>query len=329
MDHEGAKRGGEQSVSAFERAIPWVAALFGLGAVAALIVVQLVNNGGKANTTTLGLFAVGLVLLFVVAAPRHASQALARITKLKLGALEFGLKEIKRAARVRPVPGEWDGVLAPREPEFGYHEIVEELQGRLRFVRLILEFGGKVREEDGYRGAAAWLREHGLLNQVEEAFILDLIEGTGVDVAEWDVATREDFLDSAYSFSTRFGPRIWDRWVRRRLREDGWFIAEYEQKSGHRPDFLAYLKGQGRWALMTARVGGTSPDYEESAAGRLRKFSANQLINSRVIILPDIREGKAPDQHVWRDDRPDGVRVLKLGPLSASPELAFDVSRGG
>ena len=301
-------------------AMPWIAAFFGLGAVAALIVVQLFNNGGKANTTTLGLLAVGLILLFTVAAPYHASEAVRRVSKLKLGALELGLKEIKRAERVRPVPGEGDGVPAPRSPDCGYRQIVAELQGRLRFVRLILEFENEVKEED-YRGIASWLRGHELLRQDEEAFVLDLLEGSGADLPEWDAVTRADFLDAAYAFSVRFGPKIWDRWVRHEIRRDEWFVVDYKQGPGHRPDFLAYR--EGRWALMTARVVGARPDYLEVAAPRLLDFEPRTLIASRAIVIPDIRAGKVAEECAWGPGRPDGVRVLKLGDLKKDTELAF------
>lgn len=303
--------------------MPWLAAIFALGVAAALIVVQLVNDGGKPDTTTLGLFVLGLLLLFIVIAPSAAAEALGRISKLKLGALEFGLKEIKRAERVRPVPGEGDGVPAPRESDCGYAEIVELLHGRLRFAREILEFEGDVSGEDDYRDIAAWLREHALLKQDDEAFVLDLLEGTGVDVAEWDRATREDFLDAAYAFSFRFGSMIWDRRVRGELRRHGWFLTDYEQPSGHRPDFLAYR--EGRWALFTARVGGAEPGHAEKAGGRLVNFKPRPLINSRAIVIPDIRHGQVGEELAWSSARPDGVRMIRLGELNREPNLPFAV----
>ena len=277
--------------------MPWLAAIFALGVVAALIVVQLINDGGKPDTTTLGLFALGLLLLFAVTAPSAAGEILGRISKLKLGALEFGLKEMKRAERVRPVPEEEDGVLAPRESDCGHAKIVDLLEGRLRFVREILEFEKDVMEEDNYHGIAGWLREHALLKQDEEAFILDLLEGTGVDVAEWDRATRKDFLDAAYAFSIRFGPKIWDRRVRAALAERGWFVVDYEQPLGHRRDFLAYR--DGRWALVTARVAGAKPGHRESSGQRLLAFKPNAVVSSRAIVIPDIRHGKVDDQLAW------------------------------
>lgn len=301
-------------------AMPWLAAFFGLGSVATLIVVQLLNNGGEVDTATLGLVALGLILLFAVAAPFHASQALRRISQLKVGALELGMKEIKRAERVRPVPGEEDGVSATRPPNCGYPKIVSELQGRLRFVRLIFEFAGEVREDD-YRGIASWLRDHGVLTQDEETFALDLLEGTGADLPEWDKATREDFLNAAYAFAIRFGPRMWDRQVRNLLREEGCFVADYKQEPGHRPDFL--VCHEERWALVAARVAGDSPVYLESAGPRLHDFEPRTLIQSRAIVIPDIRQGKVSDDIAWEADRPDGVRVIKLGKLKENLDVLF------
>jgi hypothetical protein len=300
---------------------PWAAVVFSLGVVAALIVVQLLNKEGKADTTTLGLLLIGVILLFAAIAPAQAADAIGRITKLKLGAVELGLKEIKRAERVRPVPGEEDGVSAARPSHCGYAEIVEKLQGRLRFVRQILEFTEEVKEEDDYHGIASWLREHGLLQQDEEAFVLDLLDGTGADLPEWEAATRKDFLDAAFAFSVRFGPKIWDRWVRRGLTDSGWFVAGYEQDKGHRPDFLAFRGGLG--AVMTARVAGDQTINIEQAGPRLLSFEPRTLVDSRVIVIPDIRRGVVDGGIAWGFDRPDGVRVLKFGELKENPDLAF------
>lgn len=326
MHDEGERR--------FPRA-PWIAAVVSFVAVAVVIFVQLLNQEGKADTTTLGLLLIGGILLFGIVAPAAAVKAADRITKLKVGALELGLKEIKRAERVRPVPSEDNSVKTIRPREVGYLKIVDTLKGRLRFVSQILEFeaevkfkgkpekGDRVDEDDeyDYRAIAAWLRKHEMLDQAEEAFVLDLLDGTGADLSEWDAATRKDFLDAAYAFSSRFGPKIWDRWVRRKLGESGWFLAGFDQTEGHRPDFLAHRAG--KWALMTARVGGDASGYVEKAGPRLLRFNDFGPIDSRVIVRPEIREGEVKEKYAWGSDHPDGVRVLSLNKLLAHPGLPF------
>lgn len=219
------------------------------------------------------------------------------------------------------MPGEDDGVVPVRPPDCDYPRIVIELQGRLRFVRRILEFKEEVKNRHDYRGITFWLREHRLLRQEEERFVLDLLDGPNTDLDDWDPTTRSEFLDAAYAFSVRFGPKIWDRWVRQELTKGGWFVADFDQGKRHRADFLAYR--EGRWAQMTARVGGRTPRYIEKAAPRLLKFEPPELIISSVIVIPDIRNGRVKAKYAWGSNRPNGVRVLHLGELKESPELPF------
>jgi hypothetical protein len=305
----------------FSRIAPWLAAAVSLLAVALLVYVQLRNQGGKADTTTLGLLLIGVVLMFVIAAPVQAARAAKRITRLKVGAVELGLEEIKLAERVRPVPSEEDEVEAIRPLGCDYARVVAKLEGRLRFVREVLELEKAVKDKHDYIGITMCLREDGLLDGEEKRFMIDLLDGPNVGFDAWDDAARNDFLDAAYAFAVRLGPKVWDRRVKQELTDCGWFIADFNQSKKHRADFLAF-RGS-RTALMTARVGGTGSGYVEKAAPRLMNFDRFEPIEARVIVIPDKRHGAAKKEYEWSPDQPTGVRVLRLGDLKENPELPF------
>lgn len=303
--------------------LPWFAALVALAAVITLMVVQLIKNDGGADSTTLGFLGLATVFLFAVMAPHQTSGALRRITSFKVAGIEVGLGEIKRAERVKPLPGEDDGVGGERPKTNDYAAVVDRLQSRLRFVRLILGLKEEMGEQD-YLPIADRLRTDLLLTRDEESFVLDLLEGPELAMTDWSAATREAFLDSAWAFATRFGPLIWDRHVRKRLEDAGWFVADYRQQRGHRPDFLAYREQD--WAVMAARVGGNeeNPYHYAKTAGRLVRFKPQEPISGRCIVIPDIRAGTLEEKYRKGSDRQDGVKVVKLGRLEKDWRRAFD-----
>ncbi|HSC20965.1 MAG TPA: hypothetical protein VLC07_04485, partial [Solirubrobacterales bacterium] len=208
-----------------------------------LIVVQMRGEEGSPDSTTLGLFLIATSLGFILLAPAATLKALQRVTRFKVGSVELGLAEIKRAERVRP-PQEGDGVQAePRPPGKGYEDCASRLRNRLNRVRRLL--GLKARKDD-YAAIAEELRRTDLLNRDEETFVLDLQEHDPLS-ADWSAATEQKFLDDTWAFATRFRSLVWDRYVRKQLRENGWFIVDFPQKPGHRPDFLACR--DERWTL--------------------------------------------------------------------------------
>ena len=298
---------------------PWIAALIALAGVIVLLVLQLHKKDGEADSTTLVLLILATVLLFAVLAPRTTGDVLRRISTLKLGGVEVGLKEIRRSERIKPIPSEDDGVPVKRPPSSDYGDVVETLEGRLRFAWEFLQFdGGEVKKED-YRGIAGKLRTELLLTQDEEVFTLDLLEGISLDISDWPSTAQNEFLDSAYAFAIRFGPMVWNRKVRRTLDADGWFIADYRQRRGHRPDFLAYR--DQRWSLFASRVGASSGgDYDLSlTANRLADFppedSEGPKPTARFIVLPDIRDGQIKPEQEKSSGRSEWVEVVKLSEL--------------
>jgi hypothetical protein len=287
--------------------LAWVALVTAFAGAIALIVIQLSGDKASPNSTTLGLFVVAALLGFSALAPRLTIRGLQRVSQFKVGSLEVGLAEIKRAERVRP-PQEDDGVRAEKRPRFsGYDSCTSRLQNRLNRMRRMLELSAG---KDDYVGIAEELRSLGLLNRDEETFVIDLQSQDPLS-NDWSTATEEKFLDDTWAFATRFRALVWDRHVRKTLKGRGWSIFEYEQKRGHRPDFLAYR--EDRWALLAARVGSigkTKPDNLDTAARRLWKSRGVPEMTSRSIVVPDLSKGILSDS--LDDEIRDGIQVLTL-----------------
>jgi hypothetical protein len=305
----------------WRRFLPWVTAVVALLAVLALIVLQLVKRDGAADSTTVALAAIMIALLFAVLAPLQTRYVLRRITGFKVAGLELGLAEIKRAERVRPLPGENDGVEVGERPLTGdaqteYRKVVDQLKSRLRFTWDILALGqsGEIKKT-AYVPIAEQLRGAKLLSRDEEKFIFETLGGSDLQVADWSAVTSDEFLDSAWEFATRFGPLIWDRYVRRELEKRDWLVADFQQQPGHRRDFLGYWNG--KWSVLAARVAGTDahPDPLEATRRRLEEFAHGELVAGRRIVIPDIRVPAGEDLD---------VKVLTLSQLLDNPTRAFD-----
>jgi hypothetical protein len=284
-----------------------LAAAVAFGGAIALIVVQLEGEKAAPDSTTLGLFVIATALGFVLLVPAATVKGLQRVTRFKVGSVELGLAEIKRAERVRP-PQEGDGVRPePRPKGKGYEDCAERLRNRLNGVRRMVGLNAK---KEDYTAIAEELRLTGLLTRDEETFVLDLQEHDPLS-ADWSSATEAKFLDDTWAFATRFRALVWDRYVRKQLSDGGWFIADFPQKPGHRPDFLAYR--DQHWALVAARVGSLlkgKPDNLDVAAKRLWNFNNGPTVSTWLIIVPD----KARVE--MSDDLPDrakaSVQVLTL-----------------
>jgi hypothetical protein len=298
----------------------WFASVGALAAVVVLLAMHLDKSEGVMDSTALGLLAGGVGLLFACVAPWQTTQALRRITTFKFAGIELGLGELQRAERVRPLPREEDDevVVGPRPIGGGAGEelrrVVDKMQARLRFSWDILEIEKKPGHQDDYRRVASWLRGAQLITQDEEMFILDLLRSDPHDVERWGATARDEYLDSGWQFAVRFGALIWDRHVRRELRRDGWFVADYPQERRHRPDFLGHCAEEG-WAVMAARVAG--PDHSPVALGpsrqRLRDVKQD-FVAGRCIVIPDIRAVTSYD---------GDVQVRKLGDVLGAPKAVF------
>ena len=300
--------------------LPWIAALIGLTGVLILLGRHIDKKGGALDSTALALVAIGVGLVFAVIAPWPTARALRRVTALKVAGIELGLGigEIKRAERVRPLRREDDGVGVKERPLSGdpgeeLRDVVEAMQGRLRFCWDIFDLRGEKVEKEDYRRITRRLGEKERITRDEQKFILDLLHTDDRTVEQWSADTRDEFLDSAWEFAIRFGPLIWDRHVRRALQDHGWFIAQYPQERGHRPDFLGHhSKG---WAVMAARVAGPEDDPVGLKPSRDRLRAIEQdFIDARCIVIPDIREVKS-----YKAD----VNVLRLDWVLRHPEAVF------
>jgi hypothetical protein len=148
----------------------WIAlALILFGAVV-LVGLQLHNDEGKPDSTTLGLFVAAGLLCFALFAPGMALDAVRRITRLKVGGVEVSLDEIKRASELAP-PEQLDGVEGKTRPKnAGYDECVEKLQSKLGQIHCMLRL--KASSND-YIAIAEELRRRNLLSRTEEEFVID------------------------------------------------------------------------------------------------------------------------------------------------------------
>jgi hypothetical protein len=278
-----------------------------------LIVAEMIHNDGGADSTTLVLLALAMILIVASLAPRPTSDALRRVTSFKLGGLELGLGEIKLAEHLKSPPKEHDRVGVGGRPDgTDYSEIVGRLELCVDRTKKMLDLGPDLH---GPREVVAELRSLKLLDQYEETFVLELLRGNPIS-ASWPSGAREGFLDAAWSFAVRFRAMIWDRHVRRRLAEAGWFVAKYDQATGHRPDFLIYR--ESRWALVAARPGSVppnDPDPFEKAVPRLSTWEPIP-IQARCIVMPDKSRGKLPSS--VQSGVPHVVILCDLAEITAS-----------
>lgn len=213
-----------------------------------------------------------------------------------------------------------------------YDDVVEELRNKLEFVRLIVDLQDEVKAEDDYVGIATRLHADGLLEDAELQFVLDLVCERDLGLSKVSDSAREEFLDAAWEFAVRLGSMVWDRYVRRRLAEHGWVIADFRQRKGHRPDFLAHRNS--RWIVMAARVGGVSVWHYGGTAERLAKHSFSVPIAGRCIVIPGSpgdrkgtvleEEEKEAELNDRAKGRRRGVKVLELqGSLLVNPGRAL------
>lgn len=290
-----------------------------------------IDPAGRAFAIALvvGFFVIGFLVGYLYTRLRLQSA----FTQADRGAFEeSALAEIQRAERVRP-PGEDDGVAESthRPVSADYAAVVKELKARLRFLWKILGLKSDGPRKREYAAIASVLRRKALITSDEEQFILELVS-SDLDPDSWPPNARDEFLDSAWVFAVRLGAMVWDKNVRNALHAAGWFVADYEQALGHRPDFLAYCSG--KWALMSARVGGDEkgpPASLEATARRIAgqgpaeqptaPMALGAAVEGRCLVIPDIRRATVAGD----SSRLLGaVAVIKLGTLLKHPEAAFD-----
>jgi hypothetical protein len=288
--------------------------------VVAVLTIQL--RAGSPDGTSLALLALAVALVFGLLAPRQTARTIERVTNFKLGGmLEIGFNAAVQAEMVKVPAYEEDGAAEERDSQ-GYPEIVKELKRRLRFVHAITDYGKAIGREDSYRELVHALAADHLLDHDQAQFALDLVSERDLGLSALPTAALEEFLDAAWSFAARFAFVVWDRYVRDELWERGWVVADFRQSPGHRRDFLACWNG--RWILMSARVGGEKRPYRYvETRNRLERSEFQVAVAGRCIVLPGRdRQGTVVGKKGTGTDSP--VKVLEWqGSLREHPERAL------
>jgi hypothetical protein len=288
------------------------ASLLAFAAVVVVLVLQLGARDGKADATSLGLLGLAILLGYATFAPGPTGRAVTRITNLKVAGLELGMAQVEKAEQVKPPPYEEDDIV-PKRGERGYGEMVHQLEARLRFVRKILELQPQVRRPHDYVGIARELWTRRLLKDHEARLLLDVIEGREPDLDLLPESVRDEYLDATWSFAVRFGSMVWDRHVRRELKAQGWFVTDFEQEPGHRPDFLVYR--DRRWVAIAARVGGAQEvKLYQVARNRLNGLPIGLPLHGRWVVIPRIRKATV----LSRQGAGSSVKVLRLATIQGA-----------
>jgi hypothetical protein len=194
------------------------------------------------------------------------------------------------------------------------------LSQRLNWLALELTLNGGSDEADVVQ--ELWKLD--LLDEALARFAMDLISPADADISSLPGAVQEDYIDRGWRFANRIRPVVFDRAVRRDLRRSGWFVADFAQPAGHRPDYLASANNE--WFLIAPRVALDTDSASNEETGQIAKTrkrwerdgAPGLSLTGRVIVIP--RETEAPeldgDPHVIK--RP-GLLDL-LGHLSGQPE---------
>jgi len=263
------------------------------------------------DTAALGLAVLASVVLMGIAAPQTFQQLLDRLESVKTPVGELGFESLARAERaqvqlpVKPDPIEHTDevqVSARRgggTPLEELQEVRDKLHERLRFVRdAILDLDANL----SYAQVIDKVRVEDLLKPEEFGLVQDIDSKIGSEVEEWPQEVRTEFLDASWKFAIRFGTLIFERLTRKRLKEAGWFVADFEQDPGHRPDFLCYRDGV--WLQVAARV---QPNRMIGTRRRLTNETA-PFDPLPVIVIPN-------SQDFEPDEKFEKVDVVQLRPL--------------
>jgi len=293
----------------------------GLVIVAVLLVLQAIYLGDKGklhpDATSLTLLVIGGALITAIFAPKAVMAALGQTESLEF----FGVKVVRhidaaeRATRDLPDAADElrDGVKTSERPRTGsvegdLEQVAEVMRKRLRFVRdAILHDPSDI----GEGVMVVRLAELGLLNDDEVDLITFVFGDAREELPEWSTDKRDRLLDYAWRLGTRFATTVFDRHVRRRLRDNDWFICDYDQPLGHRPDFL--VNHATTWAVLAARVGAPASTVDTTRK-RLASIEVPTGVTGRAVVIPDREEGA--------QERLEGpVAVIKLKRLIANPHL--------
>lgn len=279
-----------------------------LAGVIALIALQL-SGEGSPDATTATLAALAIALLFGLLAPRQTGAVIARVTRFKVAGIEVGLEAVALAVQVTPPSEEDDGFWIERDSE-DLGDIRAKLKARLRFVRVIADLEGAVDDQRDYLGIASAMHAGHLLDDRQLTFVVDLISERDLGLSKVSPAARDEFLDAAWAFAKRFGSMAWDHYVRERLAAAGWVVADFRQRRGHRPEFLAFRRGH--WTVMAARVGGVKERWRYgSTAERLGRYDPGVPIDGRCIVIPATPDRRATVVAAKEEELPADAREVR------------------
>jgi len=150
------------------------------------------------------------------------------------------------------------------------------------------------------------LRYDGYLSE-DQAFTLARVMA-GRPPAAQSGEVRERFLDDATRTVSGFRAIVFDAFVRKHLTAAGWAIEDFEQRGGHRPDFLAVKDGRA-FRVAPRVITGRTSDMRRRTARRLGEASDEpRPVAGRIIVMPDATYAE-PDA---RGANPRAVRVAGL-----------------
>jgi len=267
-----------------------------LALVVAILVVQVAGLGGldpTINVITLALILLIFVLGYAIATPAPVVEALTRITTFKVsGVFEIGLQAANRAERVQArLPSALDEVeTSPRprdgDPHQEYEAVREKLQARLRFIRKDLF---ELPATQNYEQIVGNIEERRLLDDDELHLVRDILGELEKEVGRLPESLQKEYLDANWRFAVRFGTLVFERLVRRKMTEAGWFIVNFDQARSHRPDFLAFKDGS--WQLLATRL---EPENRDGTRTRLARLNA-PFGATAAVVSPDSRAVTADD----------------------------------
>jgi hypothetical protein len=259
---------------------------FALLALVGVVVWQVLDGDGP-DATTLGLLVLTIVSVVALLEPRPFAAGLSRIKSLDvLGVkVELEVERVRNIARRFPIEEDDVRIDEPRPrrdtPAAEVDEVSEVLRARIRFVRdAVLDDPDALGEDV----VVAHLEYLAILGRDEAHLCHEVMGDLRVTIADWDASEREKFLDQGWTFAKRFASQMFDRYARRRLRDAGWFVADFAQGARHRADFLAMRDGE--WALVAARVA-SSKKVIDTAIGRLGRADCPVPGARRIMVIPD------------------------------------------
>lgn len=272
------------------------------------------------NGTALALLVLAGATVVTLMAPRAVRNALGRVESFEALGVSVTLS-VERATRASleagagpvGVPDVDDGVKVSERPRTGdpvtdLDAVADVIRKRIRFMRdAVLRDPSDIPEDVMVARFAAL----GLLPEHEVKTIRDVLGDVRDSISEWPADEREQFLEAGWRYGTRLATTLFDRYVRRELTRNGWFVADFEQSKGHRRDFLA-THGD-TWCLVAARVGAPASGVDATRT-RLAKARVPAGVDARIVVIPDREQGA-------QEVRGEPVKVVKLGNLVEDPTL--------